>query len=424
MKTFILQSFPALAFTVLLVTIDLSTVHAQPITAATDGTGTLVNQTGDTFTIAGGTQSGENLYQSFQQFGLNQGQIANFLSRPDIANILGRVTGGDPSVIQGLIQVTGGDSNLFLLNPAGIVFGADSRLNLPAAFTATTANAIGVGNGWFNAVGHNDYRTLAGVPNSFAFLSSSGGIFNAGNLSIGQGQKLTLLGGMVLNTGTLAVPGGELTIAAVAGGKLVRISQAGSLLSLELQLADQTGIHPAAVTPLSLPQLLTGNASSEATGVTVQNGVVKLTAANTSVPIDVGTSIVSGTLTTASTTPATIKVLGDRIELINAHLDASGVTGGGTILVGGDYQGNSTVPNAQATTISSNSILKADALRSGNGGKVIVWADQNTQFGGKISARGGEKGGDGGFVETSGKQTLWVNGGQVDASAPQGRSGT
>ena len=79
--------------------------------------------------ITGGQLSGDsqNLFHTFQQFGLNSGQIANFVSNPNIHNILGRVVGGDPSVINGLIQVTGGQSNLFLMNPAGIIFGSNAR---------------------------------------------------------------------------------------------------------------------------------------------------------------------------------------------------------------------------------------------------------------------------------------------------------
>ncbi|HEY9730157.1 MAG TPA: filamentous hemagglutinin N-terminal domain-containing protein, partial [Chroococcales cyanobacterium] len=130
---------------------------AQPIVPAADGTGTLITPDGNRIDISGGQLSGDNanLFHSFTQFGLDANQIANFLSNPNIRNILGRVAGGEPSLINGLIQVTGGNSNLFLMNPAGIIFGASSSLNVPASFTATTANGIGFGNNWFNATGVN-----------------------------------------------------------------------------------------------------------------------------------------------------------------------------------------------------------------------------------------------------------------------------
>ncbi|RMF23990.1 MAG: filamentous hemagglutinin N-terminal domain-containing protein, partial [Cyanobacteria bacterium J083] len=95
-------------------------VQAKPI-SANDGTGTnITNPIGNSnqFDIGGGTEAGSNLFHSFQQFGLSEGQIANFLSKPNIQNILGRVTGGDVSVINGIIKMSGGNSNLYLINPA------------------------------------------------------------------------------------------------------------------------------------------------------------------------------------------------------------------------------------------------------------------------------------------------------------------
>lgn len=117
--------------------------QAQSITAAPDGTNTMVTPAGNTYTITGGTQAGTNLFHSFQQFGLTSGEAANFIANPAVQNVLGRVTGGNPSTINGLIQLTGSNANLYLMNPAGIVFGANASLNVPASFTATTATAIG-----------------------------------------------------------------------------------------------------------------------------------------------------------------------------------------------------------------------------------------------------------------------------------------
>ncbi|MEQ8962221.1 MAG: filamentous hemagglutinin N-terminal domain-containing protein, partial [Coleofasciculus sp. C2-GNP5-27] len=125
----------------LCVLINSSPVQAQPIVPATDGTNTTVTPNGNQLDIQGGSLSedGGNLFHDFEQFGLNSGQTANFWSTPQIQTILGRVSGGNPSLINGLIQVIGGNSNLYLMNPAGIIFGPDASLNLPAAFTATTA---------------------------------------------------------------------------------------------------------------------------------------------------------------------------------------------------------------------------------------------------------------------------------------------
>ncbi|MGH2414163.1 MAG: filamentous hemagglutinin N-terminal domain-containing protein, partial [Microcystaceae cyanobacterium] len=224
----------------LLKIIAVGPVLGQSITPANDGTGTIVKQDGNRFDIQGGTLSGDgaNLFHSLEKFGLSQEQIASFLSNPQIRNILTRVVGGDPSVINGLIQVIGGNSNLFIMNPSGILFGPNAQLNVPADFTATTATGIGFNNGtWFNALGANDYHSLVGATAS-AFIfdaSQSGSIINAGNLKVLEGQNLTLLGTSVINTGTLNAPEGNITITAVPGSNVVRISQAGHLLSLEIE---------------------------------------------------------------------------------------------------------------------------------------------------------------------------------------------
>jgi large exoprotein involved in heme utilization and adhesion len=276
-------------------------------------------------------------------------------------------------VINGIIQVSGGNSNLYLVNPAGIIFGNSASLNVPASFTATTTNGIGFGaNSWFNAVGTNNYADLIGAPNSFAFITS-GSLFNAGNLSVGQGQSLTLLGGTVVNTGTLSAPGGSITIAAIPGEKLVRINQAGSVLSLDLPIADKATLNSPNGNPLSLPDLLTGQTLSNATGVIVENGVIKLTRPDTPIPTDAGTNIVSGQVSVAgSSSPGSIQVLGDKVGLVDANVDASGTKNGGTVLIGGDYQGQGTAPNASRTTVTHASVIKANAGEDGQGGRVIV----------------------------------------------------
>jgi filamentous hemagglutinin family protein len=414
----------SLAFTgILLITsilINNRPVYAQ-ITSTPNDTGTIINQNNNTFDIQGGRQTGNNLFHSFDKFGLNQGEIVNFMTNPSIQNILGRVTGGDASVINGIIQVSGANSNLYLINPAGIIFGNHASLNLPAAFTATTANGIQFGDKWFNAFGANDYGNLIGNPGAFAF-TQQGSILNSGNLSVNPGQSLTLTGGTVINIGTISASGGNITIAAIPGERLVKISQAGSLLSLELPIETKTAINPQAFTPLSLPQLLTGGKFNGATTVSASNGQVLLTGSEVTVADNPGTTVVSGNVNVSGQIGGNINILGDKVALVKATINANGINGGGNILIGGDYQGKGPLPNANEIYINRDSHISADAYQNGSGGKVIAWADKTNITNGKISARGGENTGDGGFIEISGKENLSFDG-NVDIGANYGKNG-
>jgi filamentous hemagglutinin family protein len=253
----------------------------------TGGDGTVVNTTGNSFNITGGTTQGANLFHSFGQFGVGATQTANFQPNAGITNILGRVVGREPSVINGSIQVTQpvgstANINLYLMNPAGIIFGSTATLNVPGSFTATTANAIGFGNNWFNAFGNNNYAALTGNPGDLAFTSAQpGSIFNAANLATQTGKSISLVGGTVISTGTIRTQGGNITIATVPGSKLVRVSNDGTLLALDLPIAtkNQIDANAAAFTPLSLPALLTSSADIQqitANRVTVTGNVVRL----------------------------------------------------------------------------------------------------------------------------------------------------
>ncbi|MEG4234664.1 CHAT domain-containing protein [Microcoleus sp. Pol11C3] len=404
---------------------------AQPIIPAPDGTGTAVTAPGTgsptRYDITGGTTSkdGANLFHSFTRFGLNSGETANFISNPSVKNILGRVVGGDASLINGLIQVSGGNSNLLLMNPAGIIFGANARLDVSGSFLATTASGIGFDNGWFNGTGANDYAALVGAPNAFVFGSQPGSIVNASNLAVGTGQNLTLLGGTVLSTGQLSAPGGQITVAAVPGENLVRFSQNGLLLSLEVSpAAGMSGSEALPFSPLTLPGLLSGPGVANATGITTNaQGEVVLTGGQTG-PTGAGTALVAGSVDVSATGGAggSVNVLGDKVGLLGAKIEASGPDGGGSVRIGGDYRGEGTVPNARMTYVDGKSSIAANATQTGNGGNVFVWADNTTAFLGSISAQGVSATGTagvGGFVEVSGKQRLIFNG-TVDTSGTNG----
>ncbi len=309
-----------------------SSTDAQSITPAADGTETMVTPDGNRFDIHGGTFSGDgaNLFHSFEQFGLDSSQIANFLSNPTIQHIIGRVVGGDPSQINGLIQVMGGNSNLVLMNPAGWVLGSEAQINVPAAFTLTTATGVGFENGyWFNGLGENDYSNLSGTPSQFAFDSMQpGSIINAGNLEVLEGQTLTLLGGTVVNAGEIRAPGGTITIAAVPGKNRVRIRQSGHLLSLEIEAPRTVDGQLLSFTARDLPDLLTVGATGVETGLMVDaDGTVQLGESGTRIPTTEGSAMptagfayASGRLDVSNSgvgkVGGEVNILGQRVGLI------------------------------------------------------------------------------------------------------------
>jgi filamentous hemagglutinin family protein len=398
---------------------------AQSILPAADGTGTLVLPDGTTYTITGGTLSGDgaNLFHSFEQFGLTANEVATFLTDPAVQNILGRVVGGNASLIDGLIQVNGG-ANLYLINPAGILFGPNTVLNLEGSFTATSASGVGFGEAWLNALGQSDYRALNGDPTAFSFAENAGAILNSGNLAVGTGEQLTLMGGSVVNLGTLEAPGGQIMVLAVPGENLVILRPVGALLGLEMAPLPLGAPGTTALSPLDIPGLLRAGEPEIATGLVANpDGSVSLVGSTIALPTASGTTITSGTLSVAGDQGGTVQVLGDRVAVVGATVDASGTQGGGQVLIGGEYQGQGTTPPANRTFVDADTTITANAGETGNGGEVILWAEEGTRFDGTITAQGGTTGGDGGFVEVSGRQSLAFNG-LVDVSAPNGEMGT
>ncbi|MBW4508540.1 MAG: filamentous hemagglutinin N-terminal domain-containing protein [Scytonematopsis contorta HA4267-MV1] len=148
--------------------------------------------------------------------------------------------------------------------------------------------------------------------------------------------------------------------------------------------------------------------------------------ANLAVESGKNLTLFSNTITNTGSLVApsgSVFMLGNQLNLLsNTNIDVSGASGGGTVLIGGDSQSQGVVTKAQNTIVDKNVTINANATNNGNGGKVIVSADKDTNFDGTISARGGEFGGNGGFVEVSGKQNLGFQG-FVDVGASLGKAG-
>src|SRR6476620_1760149 len=189
------------------------------------------------YNITGGTRpgGGTNLFHSFGDFNVPSNNIANFLNASGFAtsNILGRVTGGDISNIFGAIQTQGfGNANLFLMNPAGFLFGPNATVNVGGMVSFTSADYLRLAdNARFNAVpGPADALLTASPVAAFGFLGSNPGAITVqgSQLSVTPGQSISLVGGNitvqsgVLDDGVtiqparLSAPGGQINLASVA----------------------------------------------------------------------------------------------------------------------------------------------------------------------------------------------------------------
>jgi filamentous hemagglutinin family protein len=214
--------------------------------------------------ITGGAARGTGLFHSFSQFDINNPSGAYFLVRPEVQNIFARVTGNQGSVINGAIgtridntELSPSSASLFLLNPNGILFGPNAKLDLGGAFLATTASSIQFGNQEFSAVNPQAAPLLTiNVPTGLQFGQTVGPIEVSGaTFNPGLEKSLSLVGGDVrISNSTVATISGQLDIGAVGGSETVAlqpikngwvVSYAGVKNFQDIQL-NQSTIAPGA----------------------------------------------------------------------------------------------------------------------------------------------------------------------------------
>ena len=191
--------------------------------------------------IDGGATRGANLFHSFQEFNVGEGRGAYFANPLGIENILTRVTGGNPSNILGRLGVLGG-ANLFLLNPNGIVFGANSSLDIQGSFLASTASSFTFPDGSeFSATNPQVPPLLTiSVPLGLQYGSNPGSVQVQGsNLQVNPGKTLALIGGNVsMDGGQLQASDGRIELGGVAGEGTVGLSIDGSNIGLSFPISD------------------------------------------------------------------------------------------------------------------------------------------------------------------------------------------
>ncbi len=333
---------------------------------------------------------------NYRSFDIGSGELVQFVQPNANSRVLNRITGGEPTRIDGSIQANG---RVYFVNRAGIAFGAGSVVDA----------------GRFYAIAGNitDRDFVRGVDR----FTLTGNVTNEGSISAKDG--VVLAGQSVNNSGTITSV--DASAVMVAGGQvLVREGDGRTYVSV----GDVKQTKPAAKR-LSLGggdmlgnrlfENKSASSSVTSTGAVAARQVHVESTASTTVAGTIDTSNVNGA-------GGDVRVLGDTVR-VAGNIDSRGTTQGGDVLIGGNWQGSGDERRATTSVVTSDASINTSGVNTGSAGTAVVWADGHTSFAGTMLAKGGDHGGDGAWVEVSGKNTLDYKG-FVNASASKGESGT
>ncbi len=407
--------------------------YANPVGGSVSSGVATITNSGNTETIR---QTTGKAVIDWNIFNINSGETTNFVQPNSSSLTVNRVHDMNPSQIFGSLTANG---NLVLINPNGVFFGQGSKVDVNGllATTSNVANSNVMSGG-----------TLHFTPGS----NPNASVVNAGTITAADAGLVGLVAPNVQNSGVITARLGKVQLSSgdsfdldFYGDNLLKIGvsdQVGQQMVQNLGLIEADGgtVKLTAAAGRSIVNsLIDVEGQIKTPAFKQQDGVIEIYAAGSNAVqgniaadkgIKQGTSkvTVSGLLDAsgkdAGQSGGKIEILGDDIAILSgSYLDASGVLTGGNIKVGGDFHGLGATPTASATVVQNNATINASSLDNDNGGTVAVWSDNYTNFAGSILARGGPNGGNGGFVETSGHQTLNMQG-IVDASASKGKGGT
>lgn len=372
--------------------------RAQIVPDATLPQNSSVTAEGNASVINGGTRAGTNLFHSFEQFSVPTNGVAFFNNALDIQNIISRVTGSSVSNIDGLIRAKG-TANLFLLNPNGIIFGPNARLNIGGSFLASTASAVNFSDGiHFSATAHPSTPLLTvSVPIGLQFGGTAGRILiqgpgnnlrvasnrafdrgeNPGGLQVRPGKTLGLVGGDVtLEGGNLIADGGRIEVGSVAGSSLVSLTPTDFGWSL-----GYSGVP--SFQDIQLSRRASVDASGEGGGnIQVQGRRVTLTD---------GSAIFA--LTSGSKPGGTVTVnASDSVEIIGTSADHLFPSAMFTDTQSAGSAGDLTI-NTGALQVLDGAVVTAESFGVGNAGNLLVNADTSVTLSetGSIAAANGEQ---------------------------------
>ncbi len=358
------------------------------------------------YNISGGRPIDHNLLHSFLNFSVEQGWTATFQipANVNIFNIIARITGNNPSLINGTLQV--GDSfghpvNLFLINPSGIIFGPGASLNLSGSFVASTAESINFSIGYqFSANNAQPVPTLLtlGVPIGLQFGANPGPIVGefdqpGSGLFVEEGQTLALVGGDVKLKGVLTDPSdpfsipaglfafnGRLEIGSAAAGETVGLLNLGTNQSLALDFSGVKNFRDIEITN----GLQLGGGLSD---VFLYGRQIQLDRVQIGGPIDIGSTVGSISIfasdllalkdteivsvTYSSSANGDIKIQAKTLSLTRSKIDASTQFGDGNNV---GQAGNITI-QSNNIFLKENSFISTSSFSSGSAGRIQINAD-------------------------------------------------
>ena len=385
------------------------------------GSGTISQPTAQDMVIQQNTQK---MIADWQAFGIRAAESVQFVQPGRSSIALNRVIGADPSVIIGKLIANG---QVFLSNPSGVLFAPGARVDVHGLVATTLKiNSQDFLDGNYHFT-QDPTRSLAAVINQ-GNIEASGYVGLLAPSVVNSGTIVADLGSVAIGAGTKAAvdfTGDGLinfTILDAVQGEVVDTE--GNVLENRIENSGliQADGGKVLLTAKDAGDVIRNVVNHSGTiiahSIAEKNGEIYLLAAGDGIVNITGTVDASGD--DAGETGGLVEITGEKVGLFDtAVVDVSGDAGGGTARIGGDFQGVGDLATAQFTYVGEHVVIDADALTLGDGGTVIVWADEVTRFYGSITARGGAQAGDGGFIETSGKQYLDFNG-AVDASATNG----
>lgn len=352
-----------------------------------------IGQTSNAMTV---NQSSQRAVINWNTFNVGQNASVTFNQPNAQAVTLNRIADQNPSQIYGQINANG---QVFLSNPSGIYFSPTAQANM-GALTATT-----------HSVGDDAF--MAGNL-AFARNGATGAVVNEGRLNAALGGYIALLAPEVRNAGVIVAQAGTVALAA---GEVITLNFNGN-----------NGLAGITTTPSAIASLIDNRQA-----VQTSDGQIILSAVALN-KLQAGVIRNSGSLDASSISSkgGVITLEGDDITLSSTStINATGANGGGTVLVGGDWQGSGNLRQATKVTMAAGATIDASATQQGDGGKVVLWsdvhnADSVTHVAGSIRTVGGSQGGYGGQIETSGHYlqvapTVSIAAGAADPSGTRGQ---